>query len=618
MAIPTTGGFSAVLCIPTAITIRDPNKTPSIYPLNLRQLIERDHGTDHPAYPIQQAWQTLVEIFDGNQALSKNPWSMLHWHALRAGLIIEEASHPHANIFYQLEISPEGKTHLHILFVKGYNSRQITWAIKRMRHDIVKFLTDEFSRLAPDVPSNQIWAALNNSSAGWLSLNRVYCPKLGKTIPQPVNPFSFLQNYFYAKIDGARTGFVLMRGATENLLQIGLKTTRRADVFELEANNEDINLQPLDCEPGSSLPISYVSTTTNWQEKTAPAKLQPTIIETLSMEALRLCKENHIFDQKQFKLKFPELFLRFTSKSQGLQKLEQTISLYCETIISESNAWEIAKAIHGECDLDNINENRVLKLCHYQNYDPRYVAHTLCCWLSGTLGKKNTFYLHGPANTGKTMFAESICKMVKLFGNVNHNNLNFPFNDCHNKAVLWWEECCMLENYVEAAKCILGGSGVRVDRKGQDSVLIQKTPIVVTSNNDITQVCSKNATTELHAAAIRARCLMFKFNSWLPSNWGLITIKDMYQFILWGECQGEISLSTYFTMNPKFNGTIPYNQPRIRLCPTCSLQIKLEQHAELCNTCGGWKKTEPDAESWDGESEESLYGHLGKGNTQNL
>lgn len=613
MAISTTGGFSAVLCIPTAITIRDPNKTPAIYALNLRQLIERDANTAQPAYPLQQAWLSMVEIFDGNQELSKNPWSMLHWNALRAGLIIEEASHPHAHIFYQLEISPEGKTHVHILFVKGYNSRQISWAIKRMRHDIVKFLTDEFSKLAPDVPNSQIWAALNNSAAGWLSLNRVYCPKLGKTVPQPVNPFSFLQNYFFAKIDGARTGFVLLRGATENLISLGLKTIRRQDVFNLEANADETTITPLDCEPGSTLPISYVSTTTDWTTKNTNTELKPSLIETLAMEALRLCKEHFIFDQKQFKLKFPELFLRFTSKSQGLQKLEQTISLYCETIIHESNAWEIAKAIHADKEIENIKENKVIKLCHHQNYDPRYVAHTLCCWLAGKLGKKNTIYLYGPANTGKTMFAEALCKMVGLFGNVNHNNLNFPFNDCHNKAILWWEECCMLESYVEAAKCIMGGSGVRVDRKGQDSVLIQKTPIVVTSNNDITQVCSKNATTDLHAAAIRARCIMFKFSNWLSSNWGLITIKDMYEFLLWGECQGEISLNAYFLKNPKFNNTIPYNQPRINICNGCTLQIKLEQKTELCNTCGAWKTTDINEESWDGESEESLYQHLGQG-----
>nr|QTE03794.1 MAG: nonstructural protein 1 [Emberiza pusilla parvoviridae sp.] len=206
------------------------------------------------------------------------------------------------------------------------------------------------------------------------------------------------------------------------------------------------------------------------------------------------------------------------------------------------------------------------------------------------MGKKNTIYFFGPANTGKTMMAESICKMVGIYGNVNHNNLNFPFNDCHGKAIIWWEECSMNETFVEAAKCILGGSAVRVDKKGKDSVLVQRTPVVVTSNNDITVTTCRNATSTAHAPALRSRCMKFQFNNWLTSNWGLITPQHMYEFLLWAEQHFSPTLESVLTAHPEFGDTIPYNQPRASWCADCTPQFSTKENLTLCPTCTGWTR----------------------------
>lgn len=209
--------------------------------------------------------------------------------------------------------------------------------------------------------------------------------------------------------------------------------------------------------------------------------------------------------------------------------------------------------------------------------------------------------------------AESICKMVKLYGNVNHTNQNFPFNDCHGKAVLWWEECVMVDSYVESAKCIMGGSGVRVDKKGEDSILISKTPMVITSNNDITVCQSRNALMTVHQAPIRARCMKYTFNNWLTSNWGLITPADMYQFISWGELQAPMTIESWLAFNsiqPE-NG-IPYNQKRLEPCADCS-QVAPRNSSFVCETCGAWKCAELPASEWEGGTESELYQALGTG-----
>lgn len=45
----------------------------------------------------------------------------------------------------------------------------------------------------------------------------------------------------------------------------------------------------------------------------------------------------------------------------------------------------------------------------------------------------------------------------------------------------WWEECLMHQDWVEPAKCILGGTECRIDVKHKDSVLLQQTPVIIST-----------------------------------------------------------------------------------------------------------------------------------------
>ena len=513
------------------------------------------------------------------------PWIDLHLQVAKHAIDIEAKLNPSAKIFWQMEKSPaSGRYHLHILFVEGYTSRNITWVIKRMRREICNKIAEILHEFCPDYPKSQLWGALVNIQNAMLSLNRGYSPKIGKPIPQPVNPYSFLKYYMY---NSAKTSF--LRGATPNLADTLPIGTRYAKFEGSPCLDEGPEIPSQEITPGDSLPVCYVSTETDWGGP-SDVIVKTGVVEKLCMEALRLCREHHIFTMKQFKLKFPEKFMQFSSRNQGLAKLDETINLYCETIISECSAWDIAKSIHGDIDTNELDDNLAIRLCSFQGYSPKYVASIILCWLSGQAGKKNALYFYGPANTGKTMMAEAICKMVGIYGNVNHNNKSFPFNDCHNKAVLWWEECTMLEEYVESAKCIMGGSSVRIDKKNQDSVLLSKTPIVITANNDITNVSSRNAISSVHAAAIRARCLKFTFNNWLTSNWGLVTVQHMYQFLRWGEIDGIPTVDSLLKQHPEFNGTLPFNQPKGKFCSDCVTQFNTGTNLTVCAACSGWTR----------------------------
>nr|QKE54917.1 MAG: nonstructural protein [Parvoviridae sp.] len=619
LSCPVKGGFSAVFMLPSSIQLKRDSSS-KLETVALQEIILANSYED----PVTRQrstgeWEPDPNLVKRIQAFRKTDtpldrWALLHVAVLGEALDIESRIHPAAKIFCQLEMTDQGRCHVHVLFVSGYGSKAISWACKRLRRDILAAILQITNILMPMLPSGQIWAALNNSGAAWFSLNRVYHPGMGKTIPQQCNPDNFFRNYFYQR---NKPG-ILYRWANACLSGTGLLTTSLDDNYTLEPAQDEIEAPVAAILPGNTLPITFVSTVSNMADITPVNQLKTTTMEIMVMEALRLCKETFCFNLQDFMLKHTEKYLQFSSRQGGLKKLEHTLELYRQTLVSTSSAWQLCKAMYGDVDTDDMSQNLAYRLCLYQGYSPHYMSHTICCWLDKNLGKKNCLWFYGPANTGKTMMAESICKMVRMYGNVNHNNANFPFNDCHGKAILWWEECIMTDAYVEAAKCILGGSSVRVDRKGEDSVLVVKTPVVITSNNDITQCQSRNATTTIHAAPLRARTLKFSFHHWLTNNWGLITPEDMYQFLCWGEQQGPLTLAGWIALNPSFDGIVPFNQPKGTTCDSCSFQVSTDSRLQLCGTCGAWKAPALEEDrrpspAWTGGSEEELYRSLGEG-----
>ncbi len=130
----------------------------------------------------------------------------------------------------------------------------------------------------------------------------------------------------------------------------------------------------------------------------------------------------------------------------------------------------------GQQPVEDISSNRIYKILELNGYDPQYAASVFLGWATKKFGKRNTIWLFGPATTGKTNIAEAIAHTVPFYGCVNWTNENFPFNDCVDKMVIWWEEGKMTAKVVESAKAILGGSKVRVDQKCKSSAQIDPDP----------------------------------------------------------------------------------------------------------------------------------------------
>ncbi|WBY51256.1 replication protein [Psittacidae dependoparvovirus] len=178
--------------------------------------------------------------------------------------------------------------------------------------------------------------------------------------------------------------------------------------------------------------------------------------------------------------------------------------------------------------------NRIYDIFQRNGYDPAYAANVLVGWCKGAFNKRNTVWLFGPATTGKTNIAEAIAHAVPFYGCVNWTNENFPFNDCLNKMIIWWEEGKMTAKIVESAKAILGGSRVRVDQKCKSSEEIQPTPVIITSNTNMCHVIDGNSTTFEHQKPLEDRMFLFELVKPLPPNYGKVTKQEVLDFFRWG------------------------------------------------------------------------------------
>ena len=106
-------------------------------------------------------------------------------------------------------------------------------------------------------------------------------------------------------------------------------------------------------------------------------------------------------------------------------------------------------------------------------------------WLSlGT--KKNTLWISGVPNAGKSLLAKMICNLV-VFYKKNAASKNFPLDGLSNAKMIWLEEftsSLITKSNASFYKQIFGGETIRGDNKFSGIETIWGTPILVTTNED--------------------------------------------------------------------------------------------------------------------------------------
>ncbi|AAF61212.1 NS protein [Rhesus macaque parvovirus] len=244
--------------------------------------------------------------------------------------------------------------------------------------------------------------------------------------------------------------------------------------------------------------------------------------------------ERNIFSESKWKeVDFNE-FARLSASVAGVHQIKTAITLAVSKCNSPDYLFQILtrpSTIHF-----NIKENRIAQIFLNNNYCPLYAGEVFLFWIQKQLGKRNTVWLYGPPSTGKTNVAMSLASAVPTYGMVNWNNENFPFNDVPYKSLILWDEGLIKSTVVEAAKSILGGQPCRVDQKNKGSVEVTGTPVLITSNSDMTRVVWYTVTL-VHQRALKDRMVRFDLTVRCSNALGLIPADEAKQWLWWAQSQ---------------------------------------------------------------------------------
>lgn len=197
--------------------------------------------------------------------------------------------------------------------------------------------------------------------------------------------------------------------------------------------------------------------------------------------------------------------------------------------VQRKNLWQYAlnEAQKVEPNFEQIAE--IQEIFVLNNVDASVFCSQLIDFLTCSEIKINGFRIIGAPNSGKTLIANCITAPFITCHLNNHGSENeFYLSNLLNKSIGLCEELFITPATCEDFKSILGGQPIDVAKKFNEKQLLQRTPIVVTSNYDL---FGRGYLTSTDEHALSLRCFNFKFNTKIsPST--TIEWQQFYHFML--------------------------------------------------------------------------------------
>ncbi|UGV24168.1 MAG: NS1 [Dependoparvovirus primate1] len=401
---------------------------------------------------------------------------------------------PEALFFVQFE-KGESYFHMHVLVeTTGVKSMVLGRFLSQIREKLIQRI---YRGIEPTLPN---WFAVtktrNGAGGGNKVVDECYIPNylLPKTQPELQWAWTNMEQYLSACLNLAERKRLVAQHLTH------VSQTQ-------EQNKENQN-------PNSDAPVIRSKTSARY------------------MELVGWLVDKGITSEKQWIQEDQASYISFNAASNSRSQIKAALDNAGKIMSLTKTAPDY---LVGQQPVEDISGNRIYKILELNGYDPQYAASVFLGWATKKFGKRNTIWLFGPATTGKTNIAEAIAHTVPFYGCVNWTNENFPFNDCVDKMVIWWEEGKMTAKVVESAKAILGGSKVRVDQKCKSSAQIDPTPVIVTSNTNMCAVIDGNSTTFEHQQPLQDRMFKFELTRRLDHDFGKVTKQEVKDFFRWAK-----------------------------------------------------------------------------------
>lgn len=127
--------------------------------------------------------------------------------------------------------------------------------------------------------------------------------------------------------------------------------------------------------------------------------------------------------------------------------------------------------------------------------------------------KLNSLFFMGPPNAGKTLVAESIARCAVFYCNIQSfaKGKGFLFQDAVGKRCCMINEPRITDEHAEVLKNILEGCPTHVDVKYKSGQMLNRTPVVITSNLDLGVYLLTGKETQQRA--FDKRCVKYHFKT---------------------------------------------------------------------------------------------------------
>nr|WDW25775.1 MAG: NS1 [Canine parvovirus] len=248
--------------------------------------------------------------------------------------------------------------------------------------------------------------------------------------------------------------------------------------------------------------------------------------ETTIKDTIQVLTEKKLHTQEKWMLGDPDSYIAQIANPGGETIIKATLDIVTLKMSTEKTAYDLIRETKIQLKA-KMKKTKAWKLIKKNNYNPYKIYHAMMCCLNKQMGKRNTILLCGPASTGKSLLAQKICQLVGNVGCYNAANANFPFNDCVGKNLIWIEEAGNLGTQVNQFKAIMSGQAIRLDQKGKGSKTIEPTPVIMTTNEDITRVVIGSETKPEHKQPIMDRCIRIELRQRLKGDFGLLDDADI-------------------------------------------------------------------------------------------